>query len=428
MADKKIIKNEFLNEQYSVHKHKSGLTIMMYQNKNFSSAYALFGTKYGSLDNSFKTANEDAYKTYPAGIAHFLEHKLFESEDGDAFMEYAKTGASANAFTSYDRTCYEFSCTDKFRENLLVLLKCVTTPYFTAQNVQKEQGIIAEEIKMYEDNAEWRVFLNLLSALYIKHPISIDIVGTVKSISKIDKNMLYDCYNTFYNLNNMVLVISGNFEEQDVIDCCDAILKPSENVEIVREKIDEPCDEILKSKIEQQMPISTPIFEMGYKHKFYENGFSRGYVLHKLVLDVLFSETSEFYNEFYNKGLINATFSYNAMVENDVVLTSVSGECKEPEQLYDEIIRYIEKCQNQGVDAKLFELSKKATLGRMIRSFQNIENVANEMVISYFYNTDIFEKIDILNQITIDDVNDFLRTQFNSKTSALSIINPIKGE
>lgn len=428
MTDKKIIKNEFLNEQYSVQTHKSGLTIMMYQNKNFSSAYALFGTKYGSLDNSFKTGDEQNFKTYPAGIAHFLEHKLFESEEGDAFAEYAKTGASANAFTSYDRTCYEFTCTDKFRENLSILLKCVTTPYFTAQNVQKEQGIIASEIKMYEDNPEWRVFLNMLSALYVNHPVSIDIVGTVQSISKIDADMLYDCYNTFYNLGNMVLVVSGNFDEDDVIACCDEILKPANNVKITREIINEPLDEIKQSKTTINMPIAIPIFELGFKHSEYKDGFSKGYVIHKLLLDILFSETSDFYNELYNKGLINSTFSYNSMVENDVTLTSVSGECKEPEKLYDEIMAHIEKCQKNGVDEKLFELNRKATLGRMIRSFQNIESVANAMVVSHFYNTDVFAKINALNEVTISDVNEFLRTQFNKKISALSIINPIEGE
>ncbi|MDR2931473.1 MAG: insulinase family protein, partial [Oscillospiraceae bacterium] len=240
MNEKNVINSARIKESYTKIEHASGLTMLLYPMRGFSSAYALFATKYGSVDTCFKTNEDEDFLQVPEGIAHFLEHKLFESEDGDAFTRYAKTGASANAYTSFDRTAYLFSCTDNFNESLDILLDFVTKPYFTRETVQKEQGIIGQEIKMYEDNPEWRVFFNLLLALYHEHPLRVDIVGTVDSIAKIDADILYRCYSTFYNLNNMVLCIAGNFDVDDVVKAADRILKPSRDITIERKNKPEP--------------------------------------------------------------------------------------------------------------------------------------------------------------------------------------------
>ena len=208
--EKKIITNEKTGDKYVYIKHDSGLDILVCEMEGFSTTEALFGTKYGSINTRFKTGKDKDYTVVPEGIAHFLEHKLFENEECDVFDLYAKTGASANAFTSFDKTCYLFSCSDNYKASLEILLSFVQSPYFTKESVDKEQGIIGQEIRMYEDNPSWRVFFNLLSILYHSHPVKIDIAGTIDSIAKIDADLLYKCYNTFYNLHNMVLAIAGN--------------------------------------------------------------------------------------------------------------------------------------------------------------------------------------------------------------------------
>ena len=208
----KEIKSDRVGDKYYEVEHSSGLKIFIYPKENNNSTYAVFGTKYGSVDVNFKTSDEKETNTVPAGIAHYLEHKLFESEDGDAFTRYAKTGASANAYTSFDKTCYLFSCTENVYESLEILLDFVQTPYFTEQTVQKEQGIIGQEIRMYDDDPQWRVMFNLLRAMYHNHPVRVDIAGTVESIAEITPELLYKCYHTFYNLNNMVLCVAGNVD------------------------------------------------------------------------------------------------------------------------------------------------------------------------------------------------------------------------
>ncbi|MBP1577986.1 MAG: insulinase family protein, partial [Oscillospiraceae bacterium] len=221
-----------LAENYTKIEHPSGLTLMLCPMEGFSSAYALFATRYGSIDSVFAVGDGE-FTEVPAGIAHFLEHKLFESEEGDAFALYAKTGASANAYTSFDRTAYLFSCTDKFDESIEILINLVTKPYFTAQTVQKEQGIIGQEIRMYDDDPEWRVYFNLLGALYHDHPLKTDIAGTVESISEITADLLYSCYHAFYNLNNMVLAVAGNFDIDTVVKACDKMLIPASDVKVL---------------------------------------------------------------------------------------------------------------------------------------------------------------------------------------------------
>jgi len=216
--EKQIVKNERTGEQYTYVKHPTGLDIYIWKMEDYSTSYALFGTKYGSINTKFRTKNEKDFITVPNGIAHYLEHKLFENEDCDVFSLYAKTGASANAYTSFDKTCYLFSCTDNVYESLEILLSFVQSPYFTEETVQKEQGIIGQEIRMYDDNAGWRVFFNMLQGMYHNHPVKIDIAGTVESIAKINADLLYQCYNTFYNLNNMVLSIAGNIDEDKILE------------------------------------------------------------------------------------------------------------------------------------------------------------------------------------------------------------------
>lgn len=234
MNEIKLTENRSINEKFYTLHHESGLDIYVIPKKH-STAFAVFGTRYGSADRTFKLAGENDWLTVPDGVAHFLEHKMFENEDGtDAFSLYAPFGGNANAFTSFTTTVYLFSCTEHFDENLRVLLSFVTSPHFTEETVRKEQGIIGEEIKMYIDNPSWRVYFNLLRALYVHHPVRVDIAGTVESIAQITPEILYRCYNTFYNLHNMALCICGDVTPEQVKAVADAVLKKAPDQEILR--------------------------------------------------------------------------------------------------------------------------------------------------------------------------------------------------
>ena len=262
--NKEIVSSPALGEQFQRVEHPSGLTILLCPMEGYSTAYAMFAAKVGSIDTTFKTQHEEDFVEVPPGIAHFLEHKMFECEDGDAFAKYAKTGASANAFTSFDRTAYLFSCTGNFRESMEILLDFVSRPYFTPETVQKEQGIIGQEIRMYDDDPGWRSLFNLLQALYHVNPVRLDIAGTTDSIAEITDQLLYRCYHTFYSLGNMVLTVAGNFRPEDVLEAADKILKKGEDIRIQWRKAQEPR-EVAQSYVEQPLSVSTPLFQLGFK-------------------------------------------------------------------------------------------------------------------------------------------------------------------
>ncbi|MBQ8724549.1 MAG: insulinase family protein, partial [Oscillospiraceae bacterium] len=259
-----VIKSEITGDEIIRIDHKSGLTIYVCEMEGFSTTEALFAAKYGSVNTKFKTVNDEDYCTVPEGIAHFLEHKLFENEDCDVFSLYAKTGANANAFTSFDKTAYLFSCSENYKESLEILLSFVQNPYFTKESVEKELGIIGQEIRMTNDNPGWRVFFNMLRGLYHEHPVKIDIAGTEESICRITPELLYRCYNTFYNLHNMVLSVAGNCKASEILEIADRLLKPCENLKLETVFPEEPLS-IVTPEITDYAPVGAPIFHFGIK-------------------------------------------------------------------------------------------------------------------------------------------------------------------
>lgn len=283
--------------------HSSGLKIFVMPKENYKSAYAVIGTKYGSIDTCFKRGDQADFTRVPEGIAHFLEHKLFESEDLDAFTRYAETGASANAYTSFDKTCYLFQCSDRFEDSLRILLDFVTHPYFTKETVEKEQGIIGQEITMYYDVPGWMSTFNLLRCLYKNHPVRIDIAGTVESISEITDKLLYDCYNTFYNLNNMALAVVGNVQPEQVVKICDEMLQKAPDIKIERVFEEEPR-EIVKNFEEYHLAVSVPVFSFGYKEACKTPVRSiREIVEMEILLEVLAGRPRSFMFLYLNRGL-----------------------------------------------------------------------------------------------------------------------------
>ena len=410
-----------LGEGYTRIEHPSGLTLMLCPMKGYSTAYALFATRCGSIDDSFSIGDGEMVQV-PNGIAHFLEHKLFESEEGDAFEQYAKTGASANAYTSFDRTAYLFGCTDRFRESLEILLNLVTTPYFTEQTVKKEQGIIGQEIRMYDDDPDWRVYFNLLGALYQEHPIRIDIAGTVESIAGISADLLYRCYNAFYNLNNMVLSIAGNFEIKDVVEACDKILKPAAPVRVSTREVQEP-DEIRTRRVEQTLEVAAPLFQIGFKGRaksYRENILAQ--VTGKLVCDLIAGESTALYRELYDEGLINAVFDTEVMAGPNYLVNIFSGESRDPDAVFARLTDGVRALQERGISEEDFERARRAAYGRYVGIYGNVESMAGMMVLAKLADFGAYEPLDLLGELTLNDAQAFLRENFDTERCALSVV------
>ncbi len=412
-----------IGESYIKATHPSGLKIYILEKPQYTSSYAIFGTKYGSIDTCFAVNGEET--SVPEGIAHFLEHKLFESEDGDAFTKYAKTGAYANAFTSFDRTCYLFSCSDKFYENLDILLNFVQSPYFTEQTVQKEQGIIGQEIRMYDDSPAWRVMFNMLMQMYHNHPVRIDIAGTVESIAEIDAALLYKCYNTFYNPSNMFICIAGNVNTEKVLAQIEASVNPNDDIEITRITAEEPT-EVVNPYVEQSLAVSQPIFCFGYKEPLVKPERTvKEKICTALLLEIIAGEASPLYRQLVNDGLINDEFStehFNGYGYSAVIF---EGESSDPKAVAEAIKAEVERLKTDGIDKKLFSAVRCGMYGNAIRLFGSVESIAMQLVDCAMGDYNLFDDIKYLKSVTVEDVFRRLSLLDNSKT-VLSVINPVE--
>ena len=418
---KEIFKSD-IGESYLLAELQSGLKIYILEKPQYNSSYAIFGTKYGSIDTCFSVNGEET--SVPEGIAHFLEHKLFESEDGDAFTKYAETGAYANAFTSFDKTCYIFSCADRFYDNLKILLNFVQSPYFTAETVAKEQGIIGQEIKMYDDSPSWRVMFNMLGAMYHNHPVRIDIAGTVESIAQIDHELLYKCYNTFYNPSNMFICIAGNVDSEKVLKQIKEQMLPSSSIEITRINAEEP-ETVVESYVEQSLTVAQPIFCFGYK----EDGKARtakNKICTCLLLEILAGDASPLYKDLVNEGLINDEFSFEYFTGNGYAAVIFDGESNNPKAVAEKIKAEVERLKSEGIDKKLFSAIRCGMYGNAIRLFQSVEGIAMQMADCAMNGSGLFDDIKYLRSVTVEDVYKRLLLLDNEKT-VLSVINPKEG-
>lgn len=420
------IKSKRAGDSYYKINHPSGLTVYVYPKEGYNSAYAIFGTRYGSINTCFSVDNGEKI-TVPDGIAHYLEHKLFESEDGDAFVRYAKTGANANAYTSFEKTCYLFSCTDKFDESLEILLDFVQDPYFTAQTVAKEQGIIGQEIKMYDDSPDWRVMFNMLEAMYKNHPVRIDIAGTVESIAQITAEKLYDIYNVFYNLNNMVLCVSGNVTVEQVLKTADKMLKPSEKHKIHNYFEDEPY-EICEPYVEQSFPVSMPIFNFGFKEKADSLLDERQTAQTEILLSMIASQTSTLYRDLMDYNLINSSFSYELFEGPGYCSVIFGGESRAPKQAAEMIKQYISKIKKEGLDKNDFETAKKAVYGDIVSSLNSVDSIANTIADYHFNGNELFSYIDAIAETTFDDVCKRLNEMLDVNNCTLSVVKQLENE
>lgn len=423
-CQREIIKCSKIGEQYIRVKHPSGCTVCLYPMEGFSSAYVLFGTNYGSVDTTFKTDEDEDFVTVPEGIAHYLEHKLFENDECDAFELYARTGANANAFTSFDKTAYLFSCSQKFEENLEILLNFVQEPYFTDETVQKEQGIIGQEIMMYQDDPSWRVFFNCLQAVYHNNPVRIDIAGTAESIAKINKELLYRCYDTFYNLNNTVLSIAGNFDVDKALEICDRLLKPSPDRHLEKIVPEEPY-EVKEKTVKVKLSCSQPMFNIMYKFPpMTEKEAARAYIIYNNMFEVCLGKTSSFYTEMYEQGLIDGTFDVGVFYGRGFFVGSIEGDSKNPELLLGKINAELKRLKEELPGREEFENIKKRTYGELLSGYGNVSSVANSLLSAEMAGLSAFELIETAAEITYEDAVEALRA-LDVDNCSISIVEPL---
>ncbi|MFE8699145.1 EF-P 5-aminopentanol modification-associated protein YfmH [Cytobacillus sp. FJAT-54145] len=406
-----------LQEELFHEKLDNGLDVYILPKKGFNKTYATFTTKYGSIDNKFVPLGKDEFVTVPDGIAHFLEHKLFEKEDGDVFQQFSRQGASANAFTSFTRTAYLFSSTSDVERNLETLIDFVQEPYFAEKTVEKEKGIIGQEITMYDDNPDWRLYFGLIENMYKNHPVKIDIAGTIDSISHITKDMLYECYHTFYHPSNMLLFITGPVDAESIMkQVKDNQSKKEYNKQPeIKRYFEEEIEEVANKKQVLPMNVQSSKCLIGIK-ALHVNQSGKEMLKNELslnvFLDVLFGKSSENYNQLYNDGLIDESFSYDYTQEHGFGFAMVGGDTNDPDRLADTLQKMLLDAKNNELTTESLERTKKKKIGAFLRAVNSPEYIANQFTRYAFNEMNLFDVVPTLEGITVEDVkatvNDFI--------------------
>ncbi|CAF1748444.1 Putative zinc protease AlbF [Bacillus subtilis] len=411
----KPIEYEQLQETLYHEKMSNGLDVYVLPKKGFNKTYAVFTTKYGSIDNRFVPLGKNEMVHVPDGIAHFLEHKLFEKADGDVFQDFSKQGASANAFTSFTRTAYLFSSTSNVERNLETLIDFVQDPYFTEKTVEKEKGIIGQEINMYDDNPDWRLYFGVIENMYKEHPVRIDIAGTVESISHITKDLLYECYETFYHPSNMLLFIVGPVDPEAIISQVreNQEKKPyTDQPEIKREEVKEQ-EAVFRKEKEIKMNVQGPKCLVGLKSK---KPFKLGKELLKhelsmnLLLEALFGKSSAQYESLYEKGYIDETFSFDFTAEYGFGFAAIGGDTPEPDQLAEDISSMLLRA-GELITAEKIELARKKKIGTFLKALNSPEYIANQFTRYAFLDMSLFDVVTVLEQITLEDVQNVIQEE-----------------
>ncbi len=428
---KTVYESRLLHESYEKYTHPCGLDIYVFP-KDMSTTYAILGTRYGSLHNRFRLATEDEMVTVPDGIAHFLEHKLFVAEDGsDSFERFSEYGADANAYTSFNKTAYLFSCTERFEESLGELLDFVTHPYFTKESVESEMGIISEEIRMYDDNPSDRCFYGLLEAMYEHHSVRRNICGSCASIRKITPALLYRCYECFYQFSNMALIVCGNVDVQTVLSIADRHL-PQEATNVAVICANENRDEtpyVFEAEHIEHMQVSKPLFAIGFKDTDIpadSEKRQRKDAAMAILDEMLFARAGELYRSLFERDLISPAFSYGYTISESFAYHSLSGEASDPRAVLREIRAYLDKTAEEGLSREDFERAKRVMYAEFVKSFDSTDNIANNLLTFICEDTELLHYADILSDVTFEEVCAYFDVAFREEYTALSIIHPIQ--
>ncbi len=426
--------SERLREGYRVYRHPSGLSIFIFP-KQMSTTYAIFGTKYGSIHNRFRTKDETDWTVVPDGIAHFLEHKLFTCEDGsDAFERFSDYGADANAYTSFNKTCYLFSCTDRLEESLGELLEFVTHPYFTEESVASEVGIISEEIRMYDDNPSDRCFYGMLEAMYAHHSIRRNICGTVRSIATITPELLYHCYHTFYRLSNMALVVCGDITDEQILNIVNQHLstKTADEAEVLcADENTEEAPQVFLPYKEQRMQVAKPIFNIGIKDTDIPQDATlrqRKDAAMAILDEMLFSRAGSFYNRLLENDLISPALSYGYSIAKTTAYNSLAGESDDPHAVLRELLSYVKAVRNEGLREEDFRRAKRVMYAEFVKTFDSTDSIANNLFSFFCEESELLSYADILDSVTFEEVCSLLQTAFCEDAIALSVVRPLDND
>lgn len=408
---------------------QNGLTVYLFPKPGFAQVQAMFTTAYGSVDSHFRVSDDSDASHVPDGIAHFLEHKMFESRDEPVFTKFARYGASVNAFTSFSQTTYYFSSTSHIYENMKTLLDFVQDPYFTVENVEKEKGIIAQEIRMGEDNPDRRSYYGLLAAMYQKHPLRIEIAGTVESIYQIDHETLYRCYRTFYHPSNMILVVAGGFEPDEMMtfireNQAQKSFGPAPEIERI---IPEEPGPVLERETVVHLSVSQPRCMLGWKDQdtgLTGNDLIARDMLTSIILDALFGQSSPLYHQLIDEELIDQQFGWEYEITPQYGYSLLGGDTPDPQKLQERIWEFLKQIQENGLPEEWFERCRKKLMGWFVTLFDSPGQVARQFTSYTLRKADAFETLNVLESLTLDAANQRLREHFVETQYSASVVMP----
>lgn len=415
-----ILKNNKIKETVYIETLENGMKIIVVPKENTDKKYIIWGTKFGSIDNHFIEPETGKEIKVPDGVAHYLEHKMFEQENGlDSLYKLMALGLDANAYTTNDHTAYLFGGTSNFYEGLDELMDYVQHPYFTDENVEKERGIIGQEIGRYDDEPAWKLYTNTLECLYANNPVRLDIAGTVESISKITKETLYSCYNTFYHPSNMIMCISGNFVPEEIVEEVKKRLIPREKMSEIKRIYPEKETKINMKKKEQKMDVNIPMFAIGYRDYLEGEDKILKQLATGIIINSIVGKTSKNYKEMYDKGLLLSALDYdfeNTDEYSHILLSSVS---EKPEDVYEIVTRVLEQ---ELVEEEDFERSKKALYGEYVSEYNDVEEIGRMYLQDAMKGINSLDYINAFENITLEYVHKIQKDIFKKENSVLSII------
>lgn len=423
----KIIESTKIKEKAYFEKLENGLNIIIIPKENTNKKYVIWGTNFGSIDNRFIMPGSNEEVFIPDGVAHFLEHKMFEQPNGTNSLDTLMAlGLEANAYTTNDHTAYLFECSsDKFYEGLDELMDYVQSPYFTDENVEKEKGIIGQEIMMYDDDPGFKLYLNTMDCLYHKNAVKLDIAGTIESIRKIDPDVLYKCYNTFYHPSNMTLVVCGNFKPEELIEEIKKRLKHKENQGEIKRIYEVEEDSINRKIKETNMEVSVPIFMIGYKDKLPNSEeIVKKHIAIEVILNMLIGKSSELYKELYNNGDLLAEPDLDYEFSKQYAHVLISGQSKNPQVIYERFKTEVEKFKRNGLNEEHFERIKRKIYGDYVTEYNSVGDIARMFLSDSFKGINSFDYIEKYNTVTREYVEQVLREVFDEKKMVLSVVRP----
>ena len=422
----KIIETSKIKEKAYVEELENGLKVIIIPKKNTKKKYVIWGTHFGSIDNHFimPKTGEEVY--IPDGVAHFLEHKMFEQPNGTNSLDTLMAlGIDANAYTTNDHTAYLFECTDHFEEGLNELMDYVQHPYFTEENVEKEKGIIGQEINMYDDDPGWKLYMNAMDCLYEKNPIKVDIAGTIESISKITPDVLYKCYNTFYHPSNMVMVLCGDFEPEKLLQEIKKRLLPKENQGEIKRIYPEKEESIHKPFANTKMEVSTPIFMLGYKdiENIAEDRVKK-HIAIEILSNIIIGKSSKLYQKLYEEGLLLSKPDMDYEFSNEYAHILISGTSKNPKKVEEELNKTIENLKQHGLDAQEFERSKRKVYGDYVTEYNSVGDITRMFLADAMKGIFSFDYIEKYETVTKEYTEEILKNIFKQENKILSIVEP----